>query len=122
MKSTFFQILLLLFLISAGCSDEPDNGCNADGITYDSTVKAIFEESCNNLSCHPGMIDGWQVLTDFSSYDNILPGLENGAIENRINTEDTGQRMPPESWPERAISQEDLDILNAWICNGFPEN
>lgn len=107
--------------MSINCSDD-ENECNARGLSYDGGIKSIFEESCNNMSCHPGMNGGWQVLADFSSYDNLLNFLENGAIEYRINTEDPGERMPLESWPDRTISLEDLDLLNAWICNGFPEN
>ena len=121
MKFKIFLLLLFSVIISINCSDD-NNKCNSQGITYDGIINTIFEEACNNGSCHPGLTGGWGVLADFSSYSNLLPNLENGEIDYRINTENSSLKMPLESWPDRTISQNDLDLLNAWICNGFPEN
>jgi len=97
--------------------------CKDFDATYNGDVKNIFERSCNNNSCHPGLKGGWGVLADFSSYKNVLLNLENGKIEERIFNSDSNLLMPPVRWAEeRKLTVIDSEILRCWLDNGYPEN
>lgn len=114
-----FVLSFFVFVIS--CSSEEDNDCGNPTITYDNTIENIIETSCNNGGCHVGPNGGWGVLADFSSYNDLLPLLTDGSIGFRINLEDN-RSMPPPSNEDRTISDSDLNLLNDWLCNGYPEN
>jgi len=114
-----FLLIPLIFLLTS-CNEDPEK-CGDTTINYVNTIQDIIESSCNNGSCHVGSNGGWAVLPDFSSYDNLLPHLESGIIDSRINTADSSLIMPPVLVEDRQISNADLILLNDWICNGFPE-
>ena len=116
-----FLYLTFLILFTVCCNKNQDN-CGDVKVTYNNTIKDILEESCNNGDCHVGPNGGWQVLSNFSSYNSLLPYLESGQISSRINTTETSLRMPPPFIEDRQVTDSDLTLLNNWICNGFPEN
>ena len=118
MKNYF---LLLLLVLIFGCND-PVNDCGEIAVSYDGIVQTIISESCTTGGCHPGPNGGWPVLPDFTTYENVLVYLEEGSFRERINSPDSTLSMPPLFQEDRVISAEDLEILNVWICNGFPEN
>jgi len=91
-------------------------------LTYEKDVQSIIEISCNNGDCHVGLNGGWIVLPDFSTYNNLLPYIENGKFNYRINSTDTILSMPPLFREDRQISNDDLALLNEWINLEFPRN
>lgn len=116
-QSIFVSVIVLLV-----CCDQRQDICGDVKVTYNDNIMNIIEESCNNGSCHVGLIEGWGVLPDFSTYKNLLPYLENNQIGSRINITNSNLRMPPVFIEERTISDSDLALLNIWLCYGYPED
>ena len=115
------QLLVFIRILVFVCCSKDPNDCTDSKEAYIGNIKNIIESSCNNGDCHTGLIDGWAVLPDFSTYKNLVTYLDNGLIESRINSEDDNLIMPPLFIEGRNISDSDLASLNAWICNGYPE-
>jgi len=111
---------ILLALPSSCTSDslpEPTNdfcdSLNLANLTYDVELRPIIETSCMESSCHgAGSPDG-----DYTSYQGILPDLENGKVNNRVLVERT---MPQAGSPP--LTDLELDMFQCWLGDNHPEN
>lgn len=96
--------------------------------TYDATVKAIIDESCAYSGCHSS--GGGVGPGNYSNYAGILSILENDRFRERVfNTSpDNFAFMPPKpsTYPalvqKDSLTSEELQILECWLNQGFPEN
>ncbi len=115
-------ISITLFVLILSCSKEKSI-CNNAEVTFEN-VEDLIGLTCSGGVCHPGALQGgWAVLPDFTTYESILPYLESGTFENRINSTDSLTIMPPYFEQDiRILSEADLALLNDWICLGFPES
>ncbi len=90
--------------------------CDTLITSYITNIQAVVETNCAYIGCHiAGFTSG-----DFSTYDGMLPFLENGKFALRsLELQD----MPPSnSTGPTELSPEDFDLLTCWIANDFPEN
>jgi len=107
-----FLAILCLGLVFA-CNKEDDNDDTTCNPTYDAELKTIIDNSCGVVGCHTANF----AHGDFTSYDNMLEHLEDGDIYEQVVTE---QIMPPDY--ALPLSDEDFDLLQCWLDDGFPEN
>lgn len=113
-------ILLVAILIIA-CTgdkfDEPEFPCGGEQVetTYSTNMKAIIDNSCANAQCHDG---GQQDVSDYRTYEGLLPELTNGAVEREVFN--TGGMPVAGSEGEAAFTQEDMALLRCWLDNNFP--
>jgi hypothetical protein len=126
-------LLSLACLLTACTNDElpapnPETACDTLSInTYDNGVKAIIEKTCAYAGCHDG--SSGIGPGDYTSYQGLLPYLNNGSIFNRV-VEQAGNPaigMPPnksiyEESKQDDLTPEELEIMRCWLLSGFPEN
>ncbi|MFN3199164.1 MAG: c-type cytochrome domain-containing protein [Bradymonadia bacterium] len=103
-------------------------GMIAGDPTYDGQVKAILDGSCAFPGCHGG--DAPAVNLDLTSYAGFTAGGLSGVLTSdsgdpadsllikRVRALDGFTSMPPGSM----LPADQLDILDAWIAAGAPEN
>ncbi len=99
--------------------------CSDDSIYFNEQVLPIFASSCAVPGCHDQL--NAQEGFVFDSYENIMasgeitPGdLDDGDIVEVINEDDPDKIMPPP--PNNSLSQEQIDIIEAWILQGAVNN
>ena len=100
----------------------PIEGCQDSIPTYEGSVKAIIDNSCAYAGCH---FDG-SAPGIYSSYDGLIGILESGDFRSRVivNKDDPNNGMPPNYAPEgrpKDLTAEELDLINCWLDNDFPE-
>lgn len=80
-------------------------------IRYDFRIQQIVETNCTTSGCHEpnGTAPG-----DFTSYNGLLPFLEDGSFENRVVELRT---MPPSG----ELAPCEIEQIKAWLAAGFPE-
>lgn len=113
-------IAILLTFLSSCTSDELEersmglcDSSELNSLNYTINVEPIVALKCTTGGCHgSGSSDG-----DFTNYQGMLPDLENG----RINEEVLIDRTMPQSGSED-LTNEERDIIECWLANGFPEN
>lgn len=108
MKKIFAISVLLLSLWA--CKKEKDEGkltpvCDGSNPTYDNTIKSILDSRCGSTSCHP----------NYTSYEGLSDILQNGEFRREVLT---NQSMPQGS----SLTQEQINKIQCWVDNGFPEN
>ncbi|MEO1436708.1 MAG: hypothetical protein AAFV80_14305 [Bacteroidota bacterium] len=123
-------LLFVIFLPFSACNTDKlpaptePSACDSLEVSYNLNIKPIIDASCAYAGCHvAGFPPG-----DWSSYDNMLPVLENGELERRVVTLrfDPANGMPPDIFvasPTLAdLSDEDFELVRCWLEKGFPEN
>lgn len=101
---------------------EPQMGdCDNLDVTYVSLIKPLIDESCAYSTCHLDTAPG-----NYTSYDGLLPSLQNGEFRNRVLNikDDPTLGMPPAfSPPDRPtnLTEEELNLIRCWLDNNFPE-
>lgn len=124
-KAGVLSLCLLLQYCTADELPEPE-GCASGIATYELNIKPIIEESCAYSGCHDG--NNTDSPGDFETYEGILPYLRDGTVRTRVIDlrSDPVQGMPPsiEAYPQTQkenLTQEELDLFQCWLNNGFPE-
>ena len=85
--------------------------CEDTEYTYDTDVKIIIEQRCNNAGCH----DDGSSNGDFTSYDKLEPFLKNGKFNKHVFvTKD----MPKND----TLAFDQKVVLQCWFENGHLEN
>lgn len=118
MKSIKYAIISLFFSVFVlGCTkaiiDEGEAPDPIDKIiTYNPDVQKIAFNHC--VTCHGGVAPSANL--DLTNYQNVRSSTENGALLSRIN--DISNPMPPSG----LLSQEDRQIIEKWVEDGFLEN
>jgi len=126
-------LAIQFLLLTASCTNDElpaptvSEACDTLMPTYDITVKAIIDESCAYSGCHDGAGIG---PGNYNSYGGVLPSLEGGSFRARVlNTaDDNPLLMPPKltTYPglvqKEGLTEEEIQILECWLNQDFPEN
>lgn len=119
---TSFLLLGVLLLSIPACTTDQLAPIEAPAIcdtlvpTYDQQMIFLVETTCAYEGCHSsGFSSG-----DYSSYENMLTNLEDGQIFDRVIA---SRDMPP-SYADgpKILTDEEIDLFNCWLENGYPEN
>jgi hypothetical protein len=106
-------ILVTIFLAAfTSCGDKTVVPvCDGSNKTYDSGIGDIITTNCTNSSCHAsGSSNG-----DFTSYSNMSGVLNTNKFTQRV--------LITQDMPKGAnLSQSELNELQCWADNDFPEN
>ncbi|MFN5621384.1 MAG: hypothetical protein ACK478_08785 [Flavobacteriales bacterium] len=92
------------------CKKEKDSGkltptCDGSNPTYNGAIKSILDSRCGSASCHP----------NYTSYQGLSGILQSGDFKREVLT---NQTMPEGS----SLTQEQINKIQCWVDNGFPEN
>jgi hypothetical protein len=79
--------------------------CDGSSPTYNGSIKSILDSRCGSASCHP----------NYTSYQGLSGILQSGDFKREVLT---NQTMPEGS----SLTQEQLNKIQCWVDNGFPEN
>ncbi len=119
-RSGIFICSISLILINCTFHNEEilfaDEVCNTTGeITYSSFVRPIIENRC--VSCHNADIPSGSV--NLESYSGLTVQVENGRFVGAIKHRPGFAPMPQ---GETQLSDCNIEMIEIWISNGFPEN
>jgi hypothetical protein len=107
---TFFTFFFGAFFL-AGCKRD-EAVCDGTNSTYDGNIVAIINDNCTNSNCHgAGASNG-----DMTTYDKLEPYLNNGSFRREVLIDQT---MPQGA---ARLSQDELNAIQCWYENGYPEN
>jgi len=113
------SLFAFLIFFSACLSDElPEPNvelCDTEefnSLTYDRDMVQIVSTNCALSGCHgSGSFNG-----DFTTYEGMLPDLNNGRIIEEVVLDRT---MPIGG---NELTETERDMFNCWVEKGFPEN
>jgi hypothetical protein len=112
-----FIISSIAILFSCAKDKLEENGevCS-DDITYQDDVRPILDRTCAYTGCH----DGSSAPGDFTSYNRMLPFLNEDKFERRVIDR---RDMPPNySSGPTALTAEELAFIRCWAEGGYLEN
>ena len=112
MKYSLLTVLMLLFIACNKNSDIKETSCDGSTPTFDNEISVIINTSCAISGCHP---DADARHGDYSSYEAFEKHRNNGSFEKKVLTKQT---MPKGF----TLTQEELNLIQCWVDNGFPEN
>ena len=128
MKYAIFLFAFAFILAIAACGD--DNAgptCDTSDITYDNTVKALFENNgCTNANCHHADFSGFNF--SLATYDDVVNfvGLPN--MIDALRWQNDAKEMPRDSTSTanppaglEMLPECDINKIEAWIAAGMPE-
>ena len=109
MKEKFLCFNVLLVVLTA-CKKDKDTekltpACDGSAPTYQNTIKSIIDTKCATSNCH----------ASYSSYSGLLPALQNGSFRREVLVDQT---MPQGS----SLTQDQLNKIQCWVDDDFPEN
>ncbi|MEO9533743.1 MAG: hypothetical protein ABJG68_02005 [Crocinitomicaceae bacterium] len=114
-----FIILAAFSIVLTACKkeEEPIAGDCGFVVSYATDIRPIIESSCKTQAgpgtgCHDAWID---------EYENIQTKLDAGAIQDRVFNQ---KNMPymPNSFGIDSLTSDELEIMQCWIDQGYPEN
>jgi len=115
-KFKTIMVFMVLVATISSCTkaiiDEGETNPIDEIIKFDPDVQNITFNYC--VTCHGGSAPSAGV--DLTSYDNVRFYTESGSLLERIN--DASSPMPPSG----LISEEDRQIIDKWVQDGFLEN
>ncbi|MFK8006410.1 MAG: hypothetical protein AB8H03_08570 [Saprospiraceae bacterium] len=121
---TGILFLALGIIVFASCKDD-----DADDIcaTWDAEVQPIIEATCAYSGCHSGGASANMFLSaesnDFTSYSAIKSTLDNGKFVQRVLVDkDMPNPMFVPAGNPTELTQVQIDILQCWADDGFPES
>lgn len=85
--------------------------CDGSNLTYNSGISAIINSSCLGSSCH----GNGAANANFSTYTQLQPYLSNGKFRAQVLEKKT---MPKNA----SLSNEQLNKIQCWVDNNYPEN
>jgi len=85
--------------------------CEDAEYTYDTDVKMIIEQRCNNAGCH----DAGSINGEFTSYEKLEIFLKNGKFNKHVFVD---KDMPKND----TLSFDQKVVLQCWFENGYEEN
>jgi hypothetical protein len=103
-----FALMIVLLVVSCKKDKQSDKltpSCDGSSPTYQSTIKSIIDTKCATSNCHP----------NYSAYDGLQPDLQDGDFRREVLVDQT---MPQGS----TLTQDQLNEIQCWANNGFPEN
>ncbi|MEL6717246.1 MAG: hypothetical protein AAFO82_00535 [Bacteroidota bacterium] len=119
-RPIFLAILGIGIIIACSYDQLPEptvsDRCDTIQPTYDNSIEELMERTCAYEGCHiTGFSSG-----DFTSYSGTTPFIQ--SIANRsLNRLDMPPNYAPDGKP-KSLTDEEKELLECWINNGFPEN
>ncbi len=108
------QILLINQWILQGAKDNGCNdGCDTTGITFAATIWPMMQKFCTG--CHSTVSPGGGIT--IASYGDLVALAGNGSLMAAIRSETGYSSMPP----NKPLSDCNINLLQIWIDEGFPE-
>ena len=99
-----YLLALGLIVVSlVACKKTQKVTCDGSAPTYTSYVKTVVDNNC--VSCHGG----------YSTYTGLSSITSSGQFEQFVLVK---QSMPQSG----SLTQDELNKLQCWVDNGFPEN
>jgi uncharacterized membrane protein len=105
------RLVLITTCCLLGISCKKDN--NTTACSYSGVIRPIINNKCAIPNCH----NAGSTLADFSTYEGLKSGVDNGRI--RTNVYDL-KIMPPAS--AIPLTEEEKEQLKCWLDNGAPQN
>lgn len=109
-KATVLSAIIVLGMSSCG-KNKLDPVCDGSDITYDNYIGALVESKCMGGSCHSTGAGN----SDLTTYAKMQGQINNGNFAKEVLTKQT---MPENS----SLSQDELNKIQCWVDNGYPEN
>jgi uncharacterized membrane protein len=122
-KNVIYLMALFLFIGISACSNDSEDDLidqmdpDPDPITYSANVKTIIDNNCNN--CHSDPTQNGAPIS-LVTYAQVRNSAENGALINRIQTQEGGVGAMPLGGPR--LPQTLIDVVIQWQADGFLEN
>lgn len=107
------QIELIRKWILQGALNLDCDDCNVVNLTYNSDIKAIFDDNC--VSCH-GSVNP-QKGRSLTNYAEVQDAILNTNLLQRINAE-SGLPVMPQGGK---MPQCNIDKIEAWVKDGLPQ-
>ena len=122
------KIKTLILILSTGCllfpsctkdktAPKPVDPISCSTVSYTDDIRPIIESSCKTQAgtgtgCHDSWID---------DYSAIKGRIDNGSWQNRVLS---SMDMPlmPNSWGIDSLTSDELQSMQCWIDQGYPEN
>ena len=117
MKKLSLLLSLSFLIFTVACSDDDDDACNTDDITYTNDIKPIYEQSCTTAGCHATGSDN---IWPMDTYELSVGAVGFGCIENVIQHLDQENCTPMPIGGDK-LEDCDIDKILAWIDAGMPE-
>ncbi len=117
----FFAVFLEFLPFSASCTYEKrppvvaNVACDTLMPTYAQDIKPIIDINCSYPGCH----DAGASIGDFTHYSSMKSRLEGGQFETRVLL--IKDMPPPYASGPKELSPEELDLLECWLQDGYPE-
>lgn len=123
MRTTTLLLLALGLLVLPGCyydNEEelyPNNFCDTTIVTFANTINPIIQAKCATPGCH---VQGGQGagVGIFTTYNAIMPQVNNGKLLRSITRDPAGTPMPPSG----SLSACEIDKIKLWIAAGAANN
>ncbi len=117
----FFSLLFIILHFSSACTYEkrppiaPNMACDTLMPTYVNEIKPIIDVNCSYPGCHAA---GYEA-GDFTNYASMKSRLDGGQFETRVII--IKDMPPPYASGPKELTQEEFDLLQCWLQNGYPE-
>lgn len=118
-----FNIFIGFLLLSCNSDkiDSSDLLCSEEmqeQTRYNTNIKSIIDNSCAYSGCHDGS-QNINEASNYTSYQGLLPTLENGLIWRDVFV----TVEMPESGSEglEFFTGNNVELLRCWLENGYPE-
>lgn len=90
--------------------------CTPGAVTYENDIKPLIQQSCaTNMGPGTGCHDAW-----IFSYDNVKKSIDDG-IFGTVIAEESMPKLP-NSFGIGALTPEEKEMFECWICDGALEN
>lgn len=96
--------MLLIAFLAACKKDKLVPQCDGSNPTYTSKIRSIIKSNCTTGGCH----------SSYTTYAGLNSILQNGTFERVVLAD---QSMPQGG----SLTQDELNKLQCWADNGFPE-
>ncbi len=117
----FFSFLLNFFAFLPSCTYEkrppamPSMACDTLMPTYANEVKPVIDMNCSYAGCHSAGAS----IGDFTHYSSMKSRLDGGQFETRVLF--IKDMPPPYASGPKELSTDELNLLECWLQNGYPE-
>ena len=112
MYKSFFICVILVIASLYSCKDKKlEPNCQGDKPTYDNGIATIINAKCTNSLCHG--VGSSQA--EFTTYAGMSLALSNGNFKKKVLEDQT---MPRNDF----LTQTQIDLIQCWVDNGYPEN
>ncbi len=117
MKKTCFYALtsLITSLLLFSCGGEKlVPTCDGSNPVYDNEIETILFANCSSTSsCHGEGAS--KRKGEYITYEQFKVSLDDGSFQKDVFEK---QNMPKKS----VLLQQDIDLIQCWVDNGYPEN